>query len=186
MSEIGQEIGSRIQFARKMARMNQTELANAIHKTLRTVQKYESGEIEPSLSMIAEIAKALNTTPGELLGAWASDVRIYSLADVLDLLIEMRSKNNAPFDIKVETDYQSLDCSAQITVKYELGDDGLNFSLGHLFQEFEETWRKFQNREISFEDVLSWAALQKEKLSNIKFVDRRHDRFQTLGIRYGM
>ena len=46
------EIGLRIKEARKALNMSQTELANHLEKTLRTVQKYESGEIEPSIAMV--------------------------------------------------------------------------------------------------------------------------------------
>ena len=44
------EIGERIKAARKAAHLSQTELAQRLNKTMRTVQKYESGEIEPSIS----------------------------------------------------------------------------------------------------------------------------------------
>ena len=46
------EIGERIKAARKAAHLSQTELAQRLDKTMRTVQKYESGEIEPSIAMI--------------------------------------------------------------------------------------------------------------------------------------
>ena len=54
------EIGNRIKAARKTAKLIQTDLAVKLDKTLRTVQKYESGEIEPSIAVINEIAKILN------------------------------------------------------------------------------------------------------------------------------
>ena len=54
------EIGERIKAARKAAHLSQTELAQRLDKTMRTVQKYESGEIEPSIAMINAIAKILN------------------------------------------------------------------------------------------------------------------------------
>ena len=44
------EIGERIKSARKAAGLSQTELATRLNKTLRTIQKYESGEIEPSIA----------------------------------------------------------------------------------------------------------------------------------------
>ena len=45
------EIGERIKAARKAAHLSQTELAQRLDKTMRTVQKYESGEIEPSIDV---------------------------------------------------------------------------------------------------------------------------------------
>lgn len=61
-------IGLRIKEARKAAKLSQTELANRIDKTLRTIQKYESGEIEPSIATINSIAKILHVSPAELIG----------------------------------------------------------------------------------------------------------------------
>ena len=45
------QIGLRIRTARKEKGINQTELANLLGKSLRTIQKYESGEIEVSIAM---------------------------------------------------------------------------------------------------------------------------------------
>ena len=60
------EIGQRIKEARKAAKLSQTELAGQLEKTLRTVQKYESGEIEPSIATINSIAKILNASPADI------------------------------------------------------------------------------------------------------------------------
>ena len=54
------QIGLRIRTARKEKGINQTELANLLGKSLRTIQKYESGEIEVSIAMLNEIAKDLD------------------------------------------------------------------------------------------------------------------------------
>lgn len=62
------EIGKRLKTARKAAGLSQTELATRLDKTLRTIQKYESGEIEPSIAMINAIAKELNVSPADLIG----------------------------------------------------------------------------------------------------------------------
>ena len=43
-------IGERIAKQRKQLRISQTELAEQLGKSLRTVQKYESGEIDMSVS----------------------------------------------------------------------------------------------------------------------------------------
>lgn len=64
----GSDIGNRIKEARKAQHLSQTELANRLGKTMRTVQKYESGEIEPSIGVLNEIANILNISPAELIG----------------------------------------------------------------------------------------------------------------------
>lgn len=60
MTDLSFEIGQAIKAARKAARMSQAELAHRLGKTLRTVQKYESGEILPSIPTILQIANELD------------------------------------------------------------------------------------------------------------------------------
>ena len=46
------EIGQRIKMLRKHKGLNQKELAEILGKSLRTIQKYETGEIEVSISTV--------------------------------------------------------------------------------------------------------------------------------------
>lgn len=62
------QIGLRIRTARKEKGLNQTELANLLDKSLRTIQKYESGEIEVSIATINAIAKVLDCPSTYLIG----------------------------------------------------------------------------------------------------------------------
>ena len=96
------EIGNRIKAARKTAKLSQTDLAVKLDKTLRTVQKYESGEIEPSIAVINEIAKILNVSPAELIGFQKQEIRLDTLADVLFVLNELNKKAGLRFDIDVK------------------------------------------------------------------------------------
>ena len=74
------EIGKRLKTARKAAGLSQTELATRLNKTLRTIQKYESGEIEPSIAMINAIAKELNVSPADLIGYRRPGIELNSLS----------------------------------------------------------------------------------------------------------
>ena len=56
-------IGQRIKQLRKRKGLNQTELAQMLKKSLRTVQKYETGEIEVSIAVVNQIAD-LETVEG--------------------------------------------------------------------------------------------------------------------------
>ena len=49
-------IGQRIKALRKRKGLNQTQLANLIGKSLRTMQKYETGEIEVSIDVVNALA----------------------------------------------------------------------------------------------------------------------------------
>ena len=55
-------IGDTIKTYRKQNKITQTELANRLNKSLRTVQKYESNETVPSIKVLEDIAKILGTT----------------------------------------------------------------------------------------------------------------------------
>lgn len=53
-------IGDNIKELRKMRKLTQKELAKIIDKTERTIQKYESGDIEPPVSVLEIISEKLN------------------------------------------------------------------------------------------------------------------------------
>lgn len=53
------EIGRRIKLARKARRISQKELAEMLNRSLRTIQKYESGDIEVSVAALVSVCQAL-------------------------------------------------------------------------------------------------------------------------------
>ena len=95
------ELGIRIRNARKAAHMNQTELAEKLQKTMRTIQKYESGEIEPSFAIINEIASILNVSAAELMGHEKQEIQLDTLSDVLYVINELNKKAGIRFNIEV-------------------------------------------------------------------------------------
>ena len=97
-------IGQRVRKARKEKGYNQTELANALGKSLRTIQKYENGEIEISISMLNELAKVLDTTTTYLLGYKTETVKpqITTFADVAVMLFELEKVAGLKFDIDIK------------------------------------------------------------------------------------
>ena len=95
------DIGNRIKQARKAQHLSQTELANRLGKTMRTVQKYESGEIEPSIGILNEIANILNISPAELIGYQKKNITLDTLSDVLYVLNELNKKAGLHFNIDV-------------------------------------------------------------------------------------
>jgi transcriptional regulator with XRE-family HTH domain len=113
------EIGARIKSARKAAKLSQTELANQLNKTLRTIQKYESGEIEPSIAMVNGIAKVLRVSPAELIGYQRQEIRLDTLSDVLFVLNELNKKAGLRFEIEVRRPpyYDEWTCSLKFDGK---------------------------------------------------------------------
>lgn len=53
-------IGEKIKSLRKYKKITQKQLSELIDKNVRTIQKYESGEIIPPLEMLIEISVVLN------------------------------------------------------------------------------------------------------------------------------
>lgn len=62
-------IGLRIRALRIERGLTQTEFAKSLGKALRTVQKYESGEIELTIATINEIAQKFGVSAAYLLGS---------------------------------------------------------------------------------------------------------------------
>ena len=59
-------IGYNIKFYREKAKLTQTELADKINKNIRTLQKYEKGDIAPTFNIVKEIAETLGVSPYDI------------------------------------------------------------------------------------------------------------------------
>ena len=95
-------IGQRIKQLRKRKGLNQTQLAQMLNKSLRTVQKYETGEIEVSIAVVNQIADLLDTTSTYILGYESSNTQIRTLADVMDFLFKLETVEGIDFKIDVQ------------------------------------------------------------------------------------
>ena len=149
-------IGNRIREVRKLRGLKQTELANLLDKSLRTIQKYENGEIEISITMINELAKKLDTTPTYLLGYNPNNIRIESIADFCRFffLLEQKTDIKFDFDIKKPKTDGIWKCS--------LSFDGQNANVDHnsticmFLEEYESYREKFETYFISDESYEDW------------------------------
>lgn len=92
-------IGQRIREARKAIGLSQTEFGKRFGKALRSIQKYESGEIEPSIATINIMARILGVKPVELLGYPQPTVEVKTLADIATLLYDLSCKREVKFKI---------------------------------------------------------------------------------------
>lgn len=74
--------------------MTQDELAHAVgYKSRSSIAKIESGERDASQSMIAALAKALDTSPSALMG-WDNDTNLSLTAQPQFRGINVLDKNN--------------------------------------------------------------------------------------------
>lgn len=67
------DIGLKIKKARKNIGITQKELATAVSKSERMIQKYENGEVTPSISILNILANKLGVTTNDLLGNTAEE-----------------------------------------------------------------------------------------------------------------
>ncbi|MEH2525894.1 MULTISPECIES: helix-turn-helix domain-containing protein [unclassified Bradyrhizobium] len=67
-SNIDQEIGIRIRALRDDQKMSQEDLGKLLGVSFQQIQKYEKGTNRVSGGRLVKIAKALHTTPNELVG----------------------------------------------------------------------------------------------------------------------
>lgn len=182
------EIGERIKAARKAAHLSQTELANQLDKTLRTVQKYESGEIEPSIAMINTISRVLNVSPAELIGYKMPEVRLESLSDVIAVLYQLNRKAGLRFEVDVRRPphYDEWTCALKFN-----GHDhtaNLNADLCLILEKFrdernrlETYWTDQTAFDHWIEDELAYYAGAKltdrevEELTTMERIQRRNE-----------
>ena len=140
-------IGQRIKMLRKKKGLSQTELAQMLGKSLRTVQKYETGEIEVSISVISQIAEILETSSTYLFGYESGTTQIKSLSDVMDFLFKLENVAGIDFHIDVKKPPRSKEWSCSISFD---GKSAAEFNADMCL--FLEQWQ--QERE----DVQSFAS----------------------------
>ena len=135
------EIGARISALRKRKHYNQAFLASRLSKSLRTVQKYESGEIKISVDVANQLAFILDSTPEYILGYDSRTRTLKTMADVLDIMFELEDVANLDFNIHVERPPYSTNwlCSIEF--------DGLDqdAELNQEMCKFFEDWSRERN-----------------------------------------
>ena len=107
-----------------------------LKKSLRTVQKYETGEIEVSIAVVNQIADLLDTTSTYILGYESSTAQIRTLADVMDFLFKLETVEGIDFKINV----QKPPCSKQWECPFPLMERARRSSTRILCL-FLEQWR---------------------------------------------
>lgn len=188
MSSNPAEIGERIKAARRAANLSQTELAKRLDKTMRTIQKYESGEIEPSIAMINAIAKVLDVSPADLIGYRKPIIQLDSLSDVIAVLYQLNKKAGLRFEIDVQRPPQSEDWTCSLRFNGNNRSADMNSSLCLILEEFRDEREKLETYWTDQESFDRWiekelayyasAKLQDkevEALSDLERIQRRNE-----------
>jgi len=150
------EIGKRIQAARKQKRLSQSELAKALDKSLRTIQKYESGEIEVSIAIINTLAKLLDTTPTHLIGYKTADSQLKSFSNVIDVLFQLQELKDVNFsiDVKRPPHHDNWECSLVFNGKDNTAEHNADLCL--FLEEFREYVEDLETKAISRKKYQQW------------------------------
>lgn len=149
-------IGERIKTLRKKRGYNQKELADLLGKSLRTVQKYESGEIEVSIAMVNELAKVLKTTSTYLLGHQTGDFKFDCLSDVMECLFQLEKISGLHFSVETKRPphHDGWQCSITFNGKDKQADQNADICL--FLEEWENNRESFQEYGMSKEAYDNW------------------------------
>ena len=166
------QIGLRIRTARKEKGINQTELANLLGKSLRTIQKYESGEIEVSIAMLNEIAKVLDCESTYLIGYDAERKPLENLSDIMNFLFQLDKIKELGFNIEVQRPphYDGWKCA--ITFNGKAGSTGLNQDLCLFLEEFEDKRNEVKDYQTSLESYQKWQDKTLAYYANAKLTEK--------------
>lgn len=116
---------------------------------LRTVQKYETGEIEVSISVINQIAEILETSSTYLFGYESGTTQIKSLSDVMDFLFKLENVAGIDFHIDVKKPPRSKEWSCSISFE---GKSAAEFNADMCL--FLEQWQQEREEVQSFASTL--------------------------------
>jgi transcriptional regulator with XRE-family HTH domain len=98
LKHIDEKLGHRIRVRRRLMRMNQQTLAQAIGVSFQALQKYEAGENRVSASALLQIARVLNTPISYFFEDLDQPEDASSGADLLTLRLA-RAMNELPEDV---------------------------------------------------------------------------------------
>lgn len=189
------QIGLRIRTARKNKGINQTELANLLGKSLRTIQKYESGEIEVSIAMVNEIAKVLECDSTYLMGYDSQAKPLSTFSDVLNFfcLLDRITDINFEIETKRPPHYDGWECTLKFNGKDR--DATLNQDICLFLEEFERQREAVRIFQTDYENFLKWQdktlayhssyKLKEKEIKTLPFEERMRRFQEIMNERYG-
>ena len=148
-------IGQRIKMLRKKKGLSQTELAQMLGKSLRTVQKYETGEIEVSISVINQIAEILETSSTYLFGYESGTTQIKSLSDVMDFLFKLENVAGIDFHIDVKKPPRSKEWSCSISFDGKSAAE-FNADMCRFLEQWQQERKDVQSFASTLEAYKKW------------------------------
>lgn len=149
-------IGNRIKILRKKKGYSQTELAAIIGKSLRTVQKYETGEIEVAVSVINQLADVLDASPTYILGYETEVTPIRSLSDVMNFLFHIEQVKGLNFSIDVKRPPRSNDWTCALVFDGKAKGEEYNSDMCLFLEEWEARRDDLRTYKFAYSDYSRW------------------------------
>ena len=149
-------IGKRIKILRKKKGYTQQELADILGKSLRTVQKYETGEIEVSISVVNQLANELDTTPTFILGYDTEIEPLRSLADVMNYLFHIEQITGLQFSIEVKKPPKHNEWTCSLTFNGKNANAGINADMCLFLEDWENQRDSVRTYETTQHAYRNW------------------------------
>ena len=165
-------IGERIAKQRKQLRISQTELAEQLGKSLRTVQKYESGEIDMSVSVLEQIADILKMPINYLMGYDSSHIKLETMADVYAYLFELDRKKELKFDIDFIKGPESL---RKAILSFDLSAAEFNPNFYNMMEKFQTQRDGLDTYWIDYNMYRDWEEKELQNSSSFFLSDKKYE-----------
>ena len=149
-------IGARIRALRKKMGYNQTELGEIMDKSLRTIQKYETGEIEIPLSVISQLADVLGTTNSYILGFDGEPPTVHSMADIMNYLFNMEQVSGLEFTVDVKRPPRNKEWSCALTFNGKSKEAQFNADMCLFLEEWESRRDDVRSYGLSQSEYRKW------------------------------
>lgn len=173
------QIGLRIRAARKEKGMNQTELANLLGKSLRTIQKYESGEIEVSFTMINELAKVLDCDSAYLIGYNQAETSISTMSDIALFFFQLDMMKDIGFEIDVKRPphHDGWECSISFNGKDK--SSPMNQDICLFLEDFKAIRDEFRDYQRDYASYQDWKDKTLAYYANTQLVEKEIEELST-------
>lgn len=165
-------IGERISKQRKSLRISQTELAEKLGKSLRTVQKYESGEIDMPISVLEQIADVLEIPLNYLMGYDSSHIKLETMGDVFAYLFELDRKQDIRFEVAITKGPEEI---RKVSLVFDVHEAEGNSPIYTMLRDFDYNRESFETYKIDYEMFCDWEEKEIRYQSNYFLTDKEYE-----------
>lgn len=178
------KVGQKIRHLRKVKGLSQQELGELLDKSSRTIQKYETGEIEVSVSVVNKLAEILDSNPCYILGYDEPKPRPRSLGEALAFIFQLDEIENIKMGLELDNSCgrskvaltfdgsdTSVECNATLcNLLYHWNEERAACAEYMTTREFYDYWQQTQINDFASltlryktHEYLSYSELRKKR-----------------------